>query len=43
MIVVVKMPSGRIVEHEFNSENSAQIFKEDLQKLGISSVIVKQQ
>jgi len=43
MVIVVKMPSGRIVEHEFESLQEAQIFKEDLQKLGLTAVIVKQQ
>ena len=43
MVIVVRMPSGRIAEYEFDTEDSAQIFKEDLRKLGITSVIVKQQ
>ena len=43
MVIVMKMPSGRIVEHECETEESAEIFKEELRRLGLSSVIVKQQ
>lgn len=43
MSIIVRMPSGRVVEHTFNSQEEAEEFKADLLKIGLTSVIVNGQ
>ena len=43
MTIIVRMPSGRVVEHTAQTVEDARSFVEGLQKLGLSAVIVSEE
>ena len=43
MTIIVRMPSGRVVEHNFNTKEEADEFKADLHRLRLACVVIGEQ
>ena len=43
MTIIVRMPSGRVVEHNVNTKEEADEFKADLRRLRLACVVIGEQ